>query len=275
MIMAKKILCSTGTIVGRANGFDHTLISRYGKDICADGLELMMLKAYYENLADVCKTLEKTALPVYTIHFEKDITSLLGLGSEDDRREGLRLFEKNVDMARNVGASAAVFHLWDGRFDAERLRKSIDSLDTLFEICDKRSVELLVENVPCRTSPYESVLEISRKYPGSRFTFDTRHSDFIGETERFFESEIWKTGIAHIHVSDHVGLTAPGMWGVTRPIVHPGEGKIDFERLFEEMPVYDGETLTLESPVMLPDGTHDLEKLNRSLSFLKEKMRKY
>ena len=46
-------------------------------------------------------------------------------------------------------------------------------------------------------------------------------------------------------------------------------------KLFEKMPTYDGETLTLESPVMLPDGTHDLEKLNRSLSFLKEKMGKY
>ena len=153
--------------------------------------------------------------------------------------------------------------------------KSIDSLDALYDICDKRSIELLVENVPCRTSPYESVLEIARKYPGSRFTFDTRHSDFIGETARFFESGIWKTGIAHIHVSDHLGLTAPGMWGVTRPIVHPGEGKIDFDRLFDEMPMYDGETLALESPVMLPDGTHDLEKLNRTLSFLSEKMRKY
>ena len=64
------------------------------------------------------------------------------------------------------------------------------------------------------------------------------------------------------------------MWGVTRPIVHPGEGKIDFDRLFAAMPPYDGETVTLESPVMLPDGTHDLEKLNRSLSFLRDKTRK-
>ncbi len=104
--MGKKILCSTGTIVGRANGFDHTLIARYGKDIVADGLELMMQKAYYENLTDVCRTLERTVLPVYTIHFEKDITSLLGLGTAEDRREGLRLFELNIDMARRVGSSA-------------------------------------------------------------------------------------------------------------------------------------------------------------------------
>ena len=273
--MSKKILCSTGTLVGKANGFDYTLISRYASSLCADGLELMMLKAYYDHLADVRKTLARAGLPVCTIHFEKDITALLGLGNREDRKEGLRLFEINADMASAVGASAAVLHLWDGRFDEAHLEESMGLLDTLFEICDKRSVELLVENIPCRTSPYESVLKIARKYPGARFTFDTRHADFMEETERFFQSGIWKTRIAHIHVSDHMGLTAPGMWGVTRPIVHPGEGKIDFDRLFETMPGYDGETVTLESPVMLPDGTHDLEKLNRSLSFLRDKMKKY
>ena len=273
-MMSKKILCSTGTLVGKANGFDYTLISRYGGEICADGWELMMLKAYYGRLADVCKTLEHASIPVYTIHFEKDITALLGLGDSDDRREGLRLFETNADMAKAVGASAAVLHLWDGRFDEKHLSESIDLLDCLFEICDQRSVELLVENIPCRISPYESVLKIARKYPTARFTFDTRHADFIGETERFFHSEIWAERIAHVHVSDHLGLTAPGMWGVTRPIVHPGEGKIDFEQLFKTMPPYEGKTITLESPVMLPDGAHDLEKLNRSLSFLRDHMRK-
>ena len=273
--MRKKILCSTGTIVGKANGFDHTLIARYAKDIRADGLELMMLQAYYDDLTGVCKTLERASLPVYTFHFEKNITALLGLGTQEDRREGLRLFEKNTDMARAVGASAAVFHLWDGRFDARHLSGVIDLLAILFEICDKRSVELLVENIPCRISPYESVLRIAREYPGSRFTFDTRHADVVGETDRFLQSEIWRKRIGHIHVSDHCGLTVPGMWGVTRPIVHPGEGKIDFDEFFDKMPPYDGETVTLESPVMLPDGTHDLEKLNRTLSFLREKMKKY
>jgi len=272
--MEKKILCSTGTIVGRANGFDHTLIARYGKEICADGLELMMLKAYYGNFAEVARSTERSGLPVETIHFEKDITSLLGLGDEEDRREGLRLFAENVDMAQTVGARAAVFHLWDGRFDEAHLQNGIARLDALYEICDRRSVELFIENVPCRTSPYEAVLRIAEKFPHSRFTFDTRHADFLGETTRFFESGIWQKRIGHLHVSDHCGLTAPGMWGVTRPIVHPGEGKIDFEALFEAMPPYDGTTVALESPVMLPDGTHDLEKLNRTLSFLREKLTK-
>ena len=271
--MKKNILCSTGTIVGKANGFDYRLILRYRDEICADGFELMMLKAYYDRLGDVRKTVEKAGIPVYTIHFEKDITALLGLGDEDDLREGLRIFTENADMAQAVGAKGAVFHLWDGRFDRNHLSKGISLLETLYEICEKRGLELLVENVPCRISPYESVLEISERYPNARFTFDTRHADIIGETARFTESRIWKTKTGHLHVSDHCGQTVPGMWGVTRPILHPGEGKIDFYTLFASMPPYDGETVTLESPVMLPDGTHDLNKLNRSLSFIRRNMK--
>ena len=122
MMMGKTILCSTGTLVGKANGFDYTLIDRYSREICADGFELMMLKAYYGHLPDICRMLGRIAIPVRTIHFEKDITALLGLGDSEDRREGLRLFELNVDMGCAVGASAAVFHLWDGRFDERHLK---------------------------------------------------------------------------------------------------------------------------------------------------------
>ncbi|MBQ3490330.1 MAG: sugar phosphate isomerase/epimerase [Clostridia bacterium] len=270
--MKKNILCSTGTIVGRANGFDYRLILRYRNEICADGFELMMLKAYYGNLSKIAADLEQASVKIPLIHFEKDITALLGLGNEDDRREGLRIFEENVKMAQAVGAKGAVFHLWDGRFDKTHLNSGILLLETLYEICEKRGVELLVENVPCRISPYENILKIAEMYPNARFTFDTRHADFIGETARFTESPIWQTKIGHIHISDHCGQTVPGMWGVTRPILHPTEGNIDFSSLFASMPPYIGETVTLESPVMLPDGTHDLNKLNRSLSFIRKKI---
>ena len=270
--MKMNILCSTGTIVGKANGFDYRLILRYRDEICADGFELMMLKAYYGKLSEIANNFERAALRIPMIHFEKDTTALLGLGTEEDLREGLRIFTENADMAHAVGAKGAVFHLWDGRFDRNHLDRGISLLETLYEICEKRGLDLLVENVPCRISPYENILEISERYPNARFTFDTRHSDFIGETARFTESRIWKTKIGHLHISDHCGQTVPGMWGVTRPILHPGEGKIDFHALFASMPSYNGETVTLESPVMLPDGTHDLNKLNRSLSFIRSTM---
>ncbi|MBR7162272.1 MAG: hypothetical protein IKD07_07640 [Clostridia bacterium] len=269
--MKKTILCSTGTIVGKANGFNYRLIPQYRDEICADGFELMMLKAYYGNMPKIASALDRAAIHVPMIHFEKDITALLGLGTKEDLYEGLRMFAENADMGKAVGAKGAVFHLWDGRFDKNHLENGIPLLETLYEICEKRGLELFVENVPCRRSPYENILSIAEKYPTARFTFDTRHADFIGETERFLESPLWKTKIGHLHVSDHCGQTVPGMWGVTRPILHPGEGNIDFHSLFSSMPPYNGETATLESPVMLPDGTHDLDRLNRSLSF----MRKY
>ena len=272
--MKKQILCSTGTIVGRINGFDHRLIIRYRNEICADGFELMMQKAYYGNLSAMATDLDRADINIPLIHFEKDITALLGLGSEEDKREGIRIFEENVEVAQAVGAKGAVFHLWDGRFDQTHLNRGITLLETLYEICEKRGVELLVENVPCRTSPYETILKISNIYPLARFTFDTRHADFLGEINRFTESSVWNTKIGHIHVSDHCGQTVPGMWGVTRPILHPGEGNIDFCALFDSMPPYSGETVTLESPVMLPDGTNDLDKLNSSLSFIREKIEK-
>ena len=144
-------------------------------------------------------------------------------------------------------------------------------METLYGICDQNGIELLVENVPCKKSPYALVCEVAARYPNARFTFDTRHAHFMKECDVFLQSPLWQSKIAHIHVSDHAGRTAEGMWGVTRPILHPGEGLIDFEALFAAMPHNDGETVTLESPVMLPDGTHDLDKLNRSLSFLRLK----
>lgn len=274
--MKTKILCSTGTLVGKANGFNYRLVIENKDRIEAEGFELMMLKAFYGRLPEIASDLNRAGIPIYAIHFEKDITALLGLGTDEDRREGLRIFAENVDMGRAVGAEKAVFHLWDGRFSPQQIESVIALLETLYEICDARGVELVVENVPSRSpSPYENIMKITERYPQARFTFDTRHGHFRGEVQTFFESDIWQTRIGHIHVSDYSGETVPGMWGVTRPILHPGEGKIDFETLFALMPPYHGETVTLESPVMRADGTVDIEKLNRTLGFLREKMKNH
>ena len=268
--MSTTILCSTGTIVGRANGFDHRLILRYRDAIDADGFELMMLKAFYGRLPEIAKELNTARVPILTIHFEKDITALLGLGSNEDQKEGLRLFTENAAMGKAVGAQKAIFHLWDGRFDAGQIQNSIVLLDTLYEICDRNSIELVVETVPCKTSPYAIVCAIAKKYPLSRFTFDTRHVDFCKETDAFLHSSLWAR-IGHLHISDYSGETVPHMWGVTRPILHPGEGIIDFEAFFADMPTYQGDTITLESPVMFPDGSHDIPKLNQTLDYLRKK----
>ena len=270
-----ELLCSTGTLVGRANGFDHTIVIKHHKEIEADGFELMMLKAFYEKMDEVARDLLCGGVKIRTIHFEKDITALLGLRGEEDTREGLRLFARNAEMGKNVGAEKAVFHLWDGRFSPEQTERVISLLETLYEICEKNDLELVVENVPAKKpSPYENVLEIARRYPNARFTFDTRHCHFMKQIDTFFESALWHDRIGHIHVSDYSGETVPEMWGVTRPILHPGEGLIDFDLLFEKMPPCGAETLALESPVIGKDGSTDIQKLNGTLHYLQKKLGK-
>ena len=272
--MPTKILCSTGTLVGRANGYNHRIVTENHKNIDADGFELMMLCAYYERLSEVIRDFEKADVNVETIHFEKNITALLGLGNLEDRAEGLRIFRTNAMAGKEIGAKTAVFHLWDGRFSPEQTESVLTLLEVLYEICEENGVTLMVENVPARVpSAYENVAEAARRYPHARFTFDTRHAHVMGQCETFFESPLW-VRIGHIHVSDYSGETVPEMWGVTRPILHPGEGIIDFDALFAAMPPFHGDTVTLESPVMHRDGTVDIPKLSRSLQALKARFKK-
>lgn len=263
-------------MIGRANGYDYHVIIENRNAVNADGFELMMLKAWYDKLPEVAAALEKADVYTPTIHFEKDVGALLGLGSAEERRDGMALFTQNADMAKAVGAEKAVFHLWDGRFTPAQITDMLSLLETLYEICDKRGVRLAVENVPCREpSPFDNILAISAAYPDAGFTFDTRHASYVNQCGVFFDSDIWETRICHLHVSDYSGETVPGMWGVTRPILHPGEGIIDFESLFDQMPPYHGGTVTLESPVLSADGSLDLSRLNLSLDYLKEKMKNH
>ncbi len=271
--MKMKLLCSTGTLVGRANGYDHTLVVRHNEEIRADAFELMFVSAFYDKMPQVARDFSRGGVGIATIHFEKDITALLGLYGREERREGLKRFTQNVQLGEALGADKAVYHLWDGRFSSEQIDGGISLLETLYEICDRHGMSLMVENIPSRTpSPYENVEAVAARYPEAAFTFDTRHAHVMGQLDTFFASPLWRTRIGHLHVSDYSGETVPGMWGVTRPILHPGEGIIDFDALFSAMPSHGADTLTLESPVVAADGSVDIGRLNRTLDFLAAKL---
>lgn len=274
-IMQNTILCSTGTLIGRANGFDYRIIAELKSAVLADGFELMMVSPWYGQLPEIAASLRKADIVPPVIHFEKDIGPLLSLGTGQDREEGLRLFRLNAEMGCAVGAKKAVFHLWDGRFSEQCLAEALLLLDTLSEICAENGLELLIENIPCRVrSPYAILSEIAKRHPQARFIFDTRHAHFMGELEAYLASELFRTRTAHLHISDYSGETVVGKWGVTRPILQPGEGIIDFRTVFAAMPFYTGGTVTLESPVLGADGVPDLQKLNRSLTYLSKNIKK-
>ncbi len=272
--MENEILCSTGTFIGRANGYDYRKIIETHREIRADGFELMMLKAWDGSLLRIAHELEAAGVRTPTLHIEKDVGAALFLGDEDEYRAGLCAMTESAEMARAIGAKKAIFHLWDGRFDEAHVRRAIDGLTPLYEIFDTRGVALLVENVPCRApSPFDGATEIAARYPGASFIFDLRHGSFLGECDRFYESDLWQTRVSHLHISDHIGQTAPNMWGVTRPIVQPGEGIADIPALLSALARYHGGTVALESPALSADGVIHLDTLNRSMDFLYRTMK--
>ena len=103
------------------------------------------------------------------------------------------------------------------------------------------------------------------------FIFDTRFGKFHEQYMDIFASPVWKN-VKHMHASSFSG--AKNEWGLIRPILQPGEGKVDFDHIISNMPHYEG-SVTLESPVIAEDGSVDIATVNRSLDFLRERFEKY
>ena len=77
--------------------------------------------------------------------------------------------------------------------------------------------------------------------------------------------------IEHVHVSDFAGKYRE--FKALRPILHPGEGTIDFAEVFALLRGvgYRG-SVTLESPIMVGDGL-DIKKIEKTMSYIKENLK--
>ena len=267
--MNNKILCSTGTLIGRVNGYDHRIALRYRNEIHCDGFELMILPAWYGSFDDIAADFAREKMRFDVLHVEKEIGAMLGLGGDEAVR-AIGLFGENCRMAMKVGAQKIVLHLWGGQVSDSNIQNNLVAYGTLCEMAEAADLVLTVENIPCTTHDPLSNFERIRKIDAdARFTFDTRFGAFHAQLQKTVDNELVFPHIEHMHVSDYGGT---GMeWGKIRPILHPTEGVVDFDTLFSKLrPIYNG-TVTLESPVM-HEGGHDIQKLNRSLEYIRARM---
>lgn len=263
---------STGTMVGRANGYDHRVITDNFRSLDCDGFELMLLPAWYGRLDTVAKDIRAAEVYVPVVHFDKEIGITLAEGNKYLISGAMAKFSENVKTAEAVGAKKAVFHLWGGAKSDSNIDTAIGLLPEMRHICTECGVSLMIENIPCVYSDPLSVWKkIAAAVPDMKFIFDTRFGAFHGQCADIFASPLWKS-VIHIHVSSYSG--GKNEWGLIRPILHPGEGTIDFDSLISSMPSYK-ESVTLESPVLAVDGSLDLEKLQRSVNYLREKFALY
>lgn len=267
-----KIYCSTGVMVGRINNNDYRLITKYFPAIIKKGLiygcEFMFAHSFYDKLDEIYSELSKYNIPFDIIHFDKEIGIMLSECNDSITMEAIKLFETNCVFAKKLKAKKVVFHLWGGAKSDSNIDYNISILPTLIDIAKKYELKLLIENIPCTVNSGLKIWKKLYRYlPNIGFIFDTRFGAFHDEIIDILNEPIWEY-IEHIHISDYSSY--PRDFSKIRPILHPGEGVVDFEFVFSSLKKigYDG-SFTLESPVFA-ENQPDIKKLESTLTYINE-----
>ena len=262
------VLASSGAFIGRKNGRNHKVFLSIYDELSCDGVEFMVYNGWYDRIDEIIADFKEKGVKVKTLHADKMIGEEFGQGNVNN---ALHLFEKNCKIANSLGAKTAVLHLWNGPSSDDNIEINLSAIPQLYDIADKYSVTLAIENVVCRNcDPYDHLAEIYKRYPYARFTFDVKMAQFHGTLGKIYTDYkfLWDR-IVHLHINDYSGGVKD--WERLKTL-HIDEGDIDFKTFFNFVKNigYKG-TLTLECTSMGEEGEPYPEKMNESI----EKVREY
>ena len=262
------LLCSTGTMVSRYNGFDFRRAIRHVSSFISEGLcdgaELMMLPFYYDKTDEVIRMFREAGVPVPVTHCEKEVGTLLsdsGAAADEDaalaarlRAEAEELFRLNCDAAARAGSAMMVLHLWGGLNSDSHVEYNTDALGGLIEAAGQYGLKLLVENVPCTThDPLTNWRALGRHLSKCGLVFDTRFATFHRQAKETLSDPGIAARIRHVHIGDVRG-EAPDFSAI-HPIYQPGDGIADFPMIAKMLrKIGYGGSVTLESPAMNGSG---------------------
>jgi len=268
-----KVLCSTGTIIGRRNDFNYKLIGDFAGEIICVGFELMIEPFWNsENtMSEIVSTILPMKINFETMHTDKDIGFLIGKNEPEDINEALRIFELNCKAASKLGVKLLVLHLWSGPTSDKNIGVNIKVYADLLEIAGKYNIILTVESVVCNT--YNPLIHMEKLYEtygdDIKFTVDVRHLAFHNILKETCEADfLWKNNLVpHFHIADWRGDYMD--WSKLRPVLPPGEGDIDFGYIsdFLKKIKYNG-SFTLEAAGAMTETGIDFDKLNKHLDFI-------
>ncbi len=260
-----RILCSTGTFIGRVNGRNHMLIPELGGSIDCDGFELMVYGDWYPFIEKVIADIR--GFSFVTLHTDKAIGELLGSDKAEECSEALDVFELNCHIAKSVGCEIVVLHLWSVPHVDYHIERNVSNIPRLCEIAAAYGVTLSIEGTPCVAhDPVFHLSNIHKQFPHVGFTLDSRHLAFHGLIDGIADAD-FLSAVNHIHISELAGK--PGDFASLRPILHPREGDIDFAKFARDTSSCGAKQLTLESPAFTPNGL-DICKVNKSLNYMRE-----
>ncbi len=262
-----KVFISTGTMLGRPNGRDISLI----KDVCplleCDGLELMMYDSWHDSIDKVKYTIKSLTLPVEAFHVEKQTGELI---SHDKLNSALELFELNCKLAKELGSKILILHLWNGIISDRNISYNIECFKYLRQIAERYELELTVENVVCnQLDPMTHFRTLIDTYPDIFFTFDTKMAEFHKQIDLIYKSENRDiaNNIRHMHINDYMGEYKD--WSNLK-VLHIGTGEIDFDKFFSFVKEigYSG-NFTLEATSFDQNGIINTKSLNESVKKIK------
>ena len=138
-----RLLCSTGALLGRANGRDFRLLPGFSKQLRCDGLELMFYDSWYQQEEAIVSTLKTLALPILTFHAEKNICQ--GILNPETTALALEHFQDNCRLAHAAGAEKIVFHLWDGYMNHDQICSMFSFLPELNGMAKNEKLLFTVE----------------------------------------------------------------------------------------------------------------------------------
>ncbi len=213
--------------------------------------------AWYEGIA-------RAGLSIPVVHARKQIGSLLASGDANDADDALAMFAQDASLARRLGASTVVAHLWGAPASDERMGHIQACAPRFLDAARKAGVTLASENVPCtRADGLSRLRELHETCPGMMFTIDARFAFFERYIDVLDRAEWLWPNVAHVHVSDFRGGFKE--WARLGKIVHMGEGEVPFPRFFEILREkrYDG-AVTIEC-MCVEDGALDVRRMNANL----------
>jgi sugar phosphate isomerase/epimerase len=268
-----RVLCSTGTVIGRLNGFDYTLLSEYSKNINCGGFEFM-IEPFWKNeekINEIAGFLSPLGINFAALHMDKNIGELISKNGSGDIGEALRVFELNCKAASRLGSRLLVLHLWGGTASDKNIEVNIKTCSKLLEIAGRYNLILTIENVVCNTHNALAHMEnLYKIYKNSiKFTIDVRHAAFHGMLKETCETGfLWENGLVlHFHIADYRGKIMD--WSNLRPVLPPGDGDIDFSYLSDFLKEIDyAGSLTLEASGSMSETGLDYKKLNNKLDFI-------
>lgn len=139
---------STGALFEKSDDSNLEILGEIIPKLSCDGIEFMMEKCWYDQIEGLLSELEKLQIDIPVMHFDKCIGEDIANGNMGIAIEH---FEINCQIAKEIKARKAVFHLWNGKISDQKIDANILAYNKLRTISDKYGIQLLIENVVCNT----------------------------------------------------------------------------------------------------------------------------